>query len=188
VELPGIEPGEPPRTISLPDRLYVIGTMNLIDQSLEQIDFALRRRFLWRRSGFDSVRLMDVLPQLWKGTQTFKRYSWDRVSEEFVRFVERAVDLNDVVAQSSLLGRDYEIGHTYFFDIVGLLARAEHLQRNRRASQFLWNRKGEALAPVRDLWRMSLEPLLDQYLQGADPESRRLELERFEKAFLSGAK
>jgi 5-methylcytosine-specific restriction protein B len=34
-------------SISFPDNLFFIGTMNLIDQSLEQVDFALRRRFLW---------------------------------------------------------------------------------------------------------------------------------------------
>lgn len=60
VELPGVEPGEPISTLQLPEHLFVIGTMNLIDQSLEQIDFALRRRFFWQRSSFDSTRLEEV--------------------------------------------------------------------------------------------------------------------------------
>jgi 5-methylcytosine-specific restriction protein B len=188
VELPGGEPGKPVRTIRLPERLYVIGTMNLIDQSLEQIDFALRRRFLWRRSGFDSVRLAEVLAQRWQEGDSAERYPWARVEEDFQGFVDRATVLNDEIAASGLLGRDYEIGHTYFFDIVGLLARAEHMHRKARASQFLWNRKGEALAPVRDLWRMSIEPLIDQYLQGVDADSRRTALARLEKVFLSGSK
>jgi hypothetical protein len=33
---------------------------------------------------------------------------------------------------------------------------------------------------------MSLEPLLDQYLQGVDADSRRLELSRLAKVFLNG--
>jgi hypothetical protein len=37
--------------------------------------------------------------------------------------------------------------------------------RMYRAGRFLWSRCGEALTPVRDLWRLSLEPLMDQYLQ-----------------------
>lgn len=92
--------------------------------------------------------------------------------------------LNEQIAASPLLGRDYEVGHTYFFDIIGLLARAEHLHRKRRPSRFLYNRRSEALQPVHDLWHMSLEPLLDQYLQGVDAESRQAELDRLAKAFL----
>jgi hypothetical protein len=37
--------------------------------------------------------------------------------------------------------------------------------RKYGASRFLWSRRGEPPTPVRDLWRLSLEPLLDQYLQ-----------------------
>jgi 5-methylcytosine-specific restriction protein B len=173
VELPGSEPGQPPRKIVLPDRLYVIGTMNLIDQSLEQIDFALRRRFLWWRSGFDRARLAAVLPELWEQTDTAHRYPWTRISGEVDLFTSRAELLNEQIGASSLLGRDYELGHTYFFDVIGLLAKSERLHRKTRASQFLWNKKGEAHPPVGDLWRMSLEPLIDQYLQGIDADSRK---------------
>jgi 5-methylcytosine-specific restriction enzyme B len=186
VELLGTEPGEPPALIRLPERLYLIGTMNLIDQSLEQIDFALRRRFLWWRSSFDRQRLADVLPELWEKTPMAKRYAWERISEDMERFIARAELLNQQIAASSLLGRDYEIGHTYFFDVVGLLARAEYMNRKTRASRFLWTAKGEARPAVTDLWRMSLEPLLDQYLQGVDAESRRAELTRLSKVFLNG--
>jgi 5-methylcytosine-specific restriction protein B len=102
------------------------------------------------------------------------------------KLTERAQLLNEQIAETPLLGRDYEIGHTYFFDIVGLLARAEHMHRRNRPSRVLWDRKDEALVPVRDLWQMSLEPLLDQYLQGVDADSRSAELERLEKTFLRG--
>lgn len=74
VELPGTEPDKPFAVIRFPDQLYVIGTMNLIDQSLEQVDFALRRRFLWQRSGFDRQRLTEVLPELWTKTDTSSQY------------------------------------------------------------------------------------------------------------------
>jgi 5-methylcytosine-specific restriction enzyme B len=106
VELPGIQPGQPLRTIKLPERLYVIGTMNLIDQSLEQIDFALRRRFLWRRLGFDRARLAAVLPELWQQTETARRYPWQRISGEMELFTTRAERLNEQIVASSLLGRD----------------------------------------------------------------------------------
>jgi 5-methylcytosine-specific restriction protein B len=115
-----------------------------------------------------------------------QRYPWERISDEMEIFMSRAEMLNEQIAASSLLGRDYELGHTYFFDVIGLLAKFEHLRRERRASQFLWNKKGEAHPPVSDLWRMSLEPLVDQYLQGVDAESRRKELARLANAFLLG--
>jgi hypothetical protein len=41
--------------------------------------------------------------------------------------------------------------------------------RKYRASRFLGSRCGEPLTPVRDLWRLSREPLMDQPLQ---PEAR----------------
>lgn len=186
VDLPGTEDGEKPRSIRLPERLYVIGTMNLIDQSLEQIDFALRRRFLWRRVGFERSRLTEVLRERWAATDMEDRYKWERLDTEMELFATRAELLNDQIGVSTLLGRDYEIGHTYFFDIVGLLARSERLHRKTRASQFLWNRRGEAHQPTRDLWSMSIEPLLDQYLQGVDAESRASELDRLEQIFLLG--
>ena len=129
VELPGTEPDQPISTLQFPEHLFVIGTMNLIDQSLEQIDFALRRRFFWQRSGFDALRLAEVLPDLWEQTSASGRYSWDRISEEMQTFIARASELNDQIADSPLLGRDFEIGHTYFFKITGLLDRAEYVHR-----------------------------------------------------------
>lgn len=186
VELPGAEPDEPISTLQLPEHLFVIGTMNLIDQSLEQIDFALRRRFLWQRSSFDAARLAEVLPELWRETETSARDGWDRISAEMQTFIERATLLNEQIAASPLLGRDYEIGHTYLFKVIGLLERADYLHRKYRASRFLWSRRGEPLTPVRDLWRLSLEPLIDQYLQGVDTESRTAELGRLGRVFLRG--
>ena len=44
IELPARNGDRAAMTLRIPDDLYVIGTMNLIDQSIEQIDFALRRR------------------------------------------------------------------------------------------------------------------------------------------------
>lgn len=187
VDLPGAEPDEPIARLELPRHLYVIGTMNLIDQSLEQIDFALRRRFLWFRSGFDSQRLSEVLPELWSRTDIAGRHPWSRFEDDADQFLARAELLNQHIAESALLGRDYEIGHTYFFDIVGLLSQADHLQRKRRPPRYMWTAKGEPLQPVRDLWTMSLEPLLDQYLQGVDAENRRIELERLRHVFFRGA-
>ena len=186
VELVGLEEGQPPVELRLPNSLYLIGTMNLIDQSLEQVDFALRRRFLWRWSGFDAQRLRDVLAERWAELPIGKRYPWQRVSAEMEQFVERAGRLNDEIAESALLGRDYEIGHTYFFDIVGLLANAEYMHRKTRASRFLWTSRGEPRGPLSGLWEMSLRPLLEQYLQGVEPDARADLVSRLGTVFIEG--
>lgn len=55
-------------TLVVPENLYIIGTMNEIDHSVESLDFALRRRFLWFDAQFDS----DGLRSIWQ-------YEWDRV-------------------------------------------------------------------------------------------------------------
>lgn len=90
----------------------------------------------------------------------------------------RASELNKQIAVSPLLGHDFEIGHTYFFKIVGLLERADYPHRQYRINHVLWTGRGEPRPPLHDLWRLSLEPLIDQYLQGVDAETRAAELKR----------
>ena len=60
VHLPGIGQDGSAMQLRIPDDLFVIGTMNLIDQSIEQIDFALRRRFLWLLCPFDAEALVGA--------------------------------------------------------------------------------------------------------------------------------
>ena len=61
VDLPGNEPHQPTRTITLPAELYVIGTTN---ESVDQVDVSLRRRFPLKRLGFDRAPLMEALPPI----------------------------------------------------------------------------------------------------------------------------
>jgi 5-methylcytosine-specific restriction enzyme B len=60
VDLPGGGKDVAPLQLKIPTELYIIGTMNLIDQSIEQIDFALRRRFLWVLCPFDRAALLGI--------------------------------------------------------------------------------------------------------------------------------
>ena len=49
----------------LPDNVYLIGTMNDIDRSVESIDFAMRRRFAWQEIiAADNTEMLDVLGDL----------------------------------------------------------------------------------------------------------------------------
>src|SRR5262249_41247373 len=161
-------------TLKLPDDLYVIGTMNLIDQSVEQVDFALRRRFLWQRCGFDRQALVEVCKQRWNDRPT-KGYDWDTVAKDFERLGGAAAATNGAVQKRRVREEEYDIGHPYFFDAVRFLQ--DDLAGPRRRRTFLW-RNGKPEAPLSRLWSLSLKPLLHEYLRGLEAGPRADELGR----------
>lgn len=86
----------------IPQNIYLIGTMNTIDRSVESFDFALRRRFHWE----------EVLPsaELVKYHLMEKNKKWGTLAENFEA-------LNNEIQQQPLLGPDYQIGHSYFLNL-----------------------------------------------------------------------
>lgn len=168
-------------TLRIPDDLFVIGTMNLIDQSVEQIDFALRRRFLWMLCPFDAEALMGAAESRW--TELKSGLDWSRVEADFRKLAGAATALNREIHDSPLLGAQYEIGHTYLLDVVVFL-RNFLGPRPTRKHNYLWNRRGDALEPVIQVWSLSIRPLLEQYLAGLDANARNAELERLSKVLL----
>lgn len=181
IELPAHHRDGAAMTLRIPDDLYVIGTMNLIDQSVEQIDFALRRRFLWEQCPFNAEALVSVAETRWR--ELLPGLEWERVEQDFRTLATAAEVLNKQICDSPLLGSQYEIGHTYFFDVAVFL-RNSLGTRPTRKQNYLWNRKGEALEPVELVWKLSLRPLLEQYLAGQEAAARNTELERLSKSLL----
>jgi 5-methylcytosine-specific restriction protein B len=184
VHLRGNAPHQPSRMITLPAELYVIGT--LVAESVDQVDDALCRRFSLKRFGFDRTRLMEVLQEQWQKTTTAARYPWARVHGEMELFAARAERLNEEIADSIPRGRNCEIGHAFFSRVASLLANWDRLDRDAGADRLLWNHSGEALAPVHELWCMSLEPFIDQSLQVVDADLRDAALLRLANVFLTG--
>src|ERR1019366_10615150 len=103
---------ESPRKIQLSANLYLIGTMNLIDQSLEHVDFALRRRFMWFLRGFSREDFLSVSQKRWEEQTKAGRIrkTWDKVEDEFKELGNRAEALNQEIEASSYLGPQYQIG------------------------------------------------------------------------------
>jgi 5-methylcytosine-specific restriction enzyme B len=182
VRLPGRDEQGQEVTLSLPSDLYIIGTMNLIDQSVEQIDFALRRRFLWIECPFDVDVLLQVVQELWSKDPAL-RHGWDRVEGDFRLLASAATALNRAVRESQVLGPQYEIGHTYFFDAVYFL-RQDLADAGRGRRSFLWQ-NGHQRRPVERLWELSLKPLLSEYLAGLRGPEREEELRRLRGVFYS---
>ncbi len=158
--------GSDSRKIFFPQNLYFIGTMNEIDQSLEQVDFALRRRFLWFFRGFDCDQLMEILGQKWEKANMPSRWGWDKASEEFAQLAENAVALNKRISEFSSLGKKYEVGHTYFCEIVDLIEA--FLQAKPNSHFVMFSKSGIREETIGALWEYSLKPLLEQYLSGTD--------------------
>lgn len=86
----------------IPTNIYLIGTMNTIDRSVESFDFALRRRFRWEEVTPDTGLLRYHLNQFCK--------TWDPLAENLEW-------LNTQIAKEPLLGHDYQIGHAYLMNL-----------------------------------------------------------------------
>ena len=94
---------EKDETIYIPDNLYLIGTMNLADRSLAMVDFALRRRFAF-------IDLEPALGERWR-THVFVNF---KISLNFLKEVEgKVTTLNEQLANSPELGKQFQIGHSY---------------------------------------------------------------------------
>ncbi|MEU4319648.1 AAA family ATPase [Nocardia fluminea] len=183
VQLPGFDEGQQPDVLVIPEDLYVIATMNEIDHSVESLDFALRRRFLWRECPFDRDALIEIISTRW-AQDVAVRFGLDEAAIEQVHtLADRAEALNAEIENSAELGRHYQIGHTYFADITFFVGTWTEGRKNRPPNgTYLWNSRGNPQPPLADLWQRSLEPLLHQYLAGSD--LRADEISRFAEAFL----
>lgn len=161
-------------TISIPKNLYVIGTMNEIDFSLEQIDFALRRRFLWFHYGFNEDVLKSII---WnKNKQLKTKLKGDEVN----RYLQNCKALNAELRKMPELGPQYEIGHTFFGEVVEIFNsyKAIHGYSNQLSKQIF--RNGGAIDII---WSISIEPIIEAFLGNLDKESKQTHIKALEKTF-----
>jgi 5-methylcytosine-specific restriction protein B len=86
----------------IPTNIYLIGTMNTIDRSVESFDFALRRRFLWEEVAPDTGLL---------------KYHLNQFCKKWVDLADKLELLNTKIANEPLLGHDYQIGHAYLMNL-----------------------------------------------------------------------
>jgi 5-methylcytosine-specific restriction protein B len=168
--------------ICVPKNLYIIGTMNLIDHSVEQIDFALRRRFLWTEVTYSSTALEKMCEQLWNNLDwpRVKKYKWETVSSDFYRLGEAATSLNKAISNEAELGSDFVIGHAFFKDIVDFLY--VELFGTKKTS-YLFTPSGSWRPPVDRIWNLSIFPLLKEYTAGLENRQQQEILKKLRDAF-----
>lgn len=87
------------KRFSIPGNITIIGTMNDIDRSIDSMDFALRRRFVWHEITAEESKI--ILNKL------------DDADKEKS---QRAMDaLNAIIGKE--LGTEYQIGGAYFLNV-----------------------------------------------------------------------
>ncbi len=88
----------------VPSNLYLIGLINLADRSLAMVDYALRRRFSF----------VTLQPQF--SSELFHNWLSERsmIPDLLQLIVSRISAINKVIRDDSLLGENYQIGHSYF--------------------------------------------------------------------------
>lgn len=138
----------------IPQNIYIIGTMNTIDRSVDSFDFALRRRFMWEEISPDYNVIKVELNRKLSDNNNLG----DKLSESFKK-------LNEMIKKEPLLGSDYQIGHSYALNI-------EHksFEKVQDAKNFLW---GEFI-----------KPLIQEYLRGLGDSTKSNDMiEEFKKIF-----
>lgn len=151
----------------VPDDLYIIGTMNEIDHSVESLDFALRRRFLWFDAAFDPDGLRNIWQYEWERVRP--RMSYEEAEDQLEHLIENIAALNAEIAATPDLGGAYEIGHAFFNELAFLVDETFQGRRPVRGT-ILWTPSGKPRAALTSLWNFSIRPLLEQYLAGSDEQ------------------
>lgn len=130
----------------IPDNVYIIGTMNDIDRSVESMDFAMRRRFQ-----FIEVKAEDRADQMFTNDETGTKYpnadQAKKILQELNKCISEKVENKGIGLTSA-----YHIGPSYFMKYA----------------------KGEET--TLELWNYRLEGLLREYLRGEDDADGKLNL------------
>jgi 5-methylcytosine-specific restriction protein B len=98
--------------LTIPDNLWIIGTMNSADRSIALVDYALRRRFYF----------VELMPQVAILNSFFSKYPPLNITADEVGRIFNKI--NEIISSNEKLGRHYQIGHSYFIkknlDDVGI--------------------------------------------------------------------
>ena len=95
----------PDEKFYIPENVYIIGTMNDIDRSVDSFDFAMRRRF----------RFINITAEE-RADDMFK--SLDGENRDAVK--NRMTNLNNAIAETHDLNENYQIGPAYFLKLEEL--------------------------------------------------------------------
>mgnify|MGYP000888898159 FL=1 len=99
----------------IPENVYIIGTMNDIDRSVDSFDFAMRRSFRFIEIKADSTTdMLDGLTNININSDSLEN---DTLKEEALNRMER---LNKAIVEVEGLNENYQIGAAYFLKLKTL--------------------------------------------------------------------
>lgn len=130
------------RGFFIPENVYIIGTMNDIDRSVESMDFALRRRFEFKEVVVDEQLLQTAFQQM-----GFETDEAEALSQAVTALNQRILDL----------GKKYSLSRQYFVS-QGQFAN-------------LTVDPDGSLEQIKEIaWNFRIEPLLREYLRGENED------------------
>lgn len=128
----------------IPENVYIIGTMNDIDRSVESMDFAMRRRFAWKEITASSRQSMLDEGEAWndnKPTNEVIQKMKNRMNNLNACIIDQYQSSTNTSRDRIGLTKAYQIGASYFLK-YGLYGNFD------------------------DLWENHLKGLLYEYLRG----------------------
>ncbi len=132
----------------VPDNIYIIGTMNDIDRSVESMDFAMRRRF-----AFKEICAEDRMDMIIENS---------KLAQHYPDIEQRMRNLNLAILTIQGLSKVYQIGAAYYLKLENYLTDDGNIDDSS------WKM----------LWGNHLNGLLFEYLRGlpnADDDMKTLE-------------
>ena len=153
----------------IPKNLYIIGTMNDIDRSVESMDFALRRRFAWYEVTADmSEGILDAVDE--NGIQKVSKLDSDLLKKAMKKLNAiidgeefKVTDMNGSPQNCKLrLGSEYQLGGAIFAKLEKYVKR-DSTRSPQKADEVAFDK----------LWNNHIENILLEYLRG---QSNRTEL------------
>ena len=139
----------------IPSNVYIIGTMNDIDRSVEVFDFALRRRFAWYEVKPDEV-MDDILRSMKVDALLDSNYK---------NYTEKIENLNKAIVDKLKLGRHYHLGPSYFAKI-----------------KLYYDESKDYKKALEGVWYNHISQILNEYVKGRGKEN---EVENIRENFIS---
>ena len=138
----------------VPENVYIIGTMNDIDRSVEAMDFAMRRRFAWKEiTALERQSMLDDA-EAWGGNKPDQSVI-DDIKRRMNNLNDCIIDKSageDVPRQDRIgLTEAYQIGASYFLKLS------------------MYNNNFD------ELWNNHLKGLLYEYLRGTADIEKKME-------------
>ena len=129
----------------IPENVYIIGTMNDIDRSVESMDFAMRRRFAWKEIKAEDTQ--DMLDSMFDDNKEIT----EKDKQSFIdEAKERMDNLNKAISEIEGFNSSYHIGASYFLKLKNYYKSSSD---NKKTA-------------FKSLWENHLKGLLFEYLRG----------------------